>query len=237
MTANDIIKKYAKLLVEYSLELKKGDKLLISSTYLAEELLKEVYAQALAVGAHPEFKIALNGAEKIFYDNASDSQLEYVSPLSKYVYENYDAVLHVLAPFNVKELQNTPAEKKQKSNAARADLNKLFMERAAAKQLRWTLCVFPTNAEAQECGMSRSEYADFVYNCCFLYENDPIGCWNKLEKDQQKIVDLLNSKKEIHYREAISTSNSERTAEHGLIRPAKTICRAAKSLPGRWKIR
>lgn len=200
MTANDIIKKYAKLLVEYSLELKKGDKLLISSTYLAEELLKEVYAQALAVGAHPEFKIALNGAEKIFYDNASDSQLEYVSPLSKYVYENYDAVLHVLAPFNVKELQNTPAEKKQKSNAARADLNKLFMERAAAKQLRWTLCVFPTNAEAQECGMSRSEYADFVYNCCFLYENDPIGCWNKLEKDQQKIVDLLNSKKEIHYR-------------------------------------
>jgi len=200
MTTNDIIKKYAKLLVEYSLELKKGDKLLIYSTYLAEELLKEVYAQALAAGAHPEFKIALNGTEKIFYDNASDSQLEYISPLSKYVYEKYDAALHILAPFNVKELQNTPAEKKQKCNAAKAHLNKLFMERAAAKELRWTLCVFPTNAEAQECGMSQSEYADFVYNCCFLYENDPIGCWNKLEKDQQKIVDLLNSKKEIHYK-------------------------------------
>jgi aminopeptidase len=48
--------------------------------------------------------------------------------------------------------------------------------------------------------MSLAEYADFVYNCCFLYEDDPIGCWDKLEKGQQKIVDLLNTKKEVHYK-------------------------------------
>ena len=35
-----IYEKYAKLLVHYSLGLKKGDKLLISSTYLAEPLIK-----------------------------------------------------------------------------------------------------------------------------------------------------------------------------------------------------
>jgi len=200
MTTNDVLKKYAKVLVNYSLELKKGDKLLIASSYLAEDLLKEVYSQALAAGAYPEFKIAINGTDKIFYDNAADHQLEYVSPVSRYIYEKYDAVLHVLAPFNVKELQNTPAEKKQKCSAARAEINKIFMQRAADKELRWNLCVFPTNAEAQECGMSQSEYADFVYNCCFLYEDDPIGCWNKLEKDQQKIVDFLNGRKEIHYK-------------------------------------
>jgi len=200
MATNDIIKKYAKLLVEYSLGLKKGDKLLINSTYLAEELLKEVCVQALAAGAHPELKISLNGTAKIFYDNASDSQLEYISPLSKYVNENYDATLDILAPFNVKELQNIPAEKKQKCIAARAEMNKVFMKRAAAKELRWTLCEFPTNAGAQECGMSQSEYADFVYNCCFLYEDDPIRCWEKLERDQQRIVDLLNRKKVIHFK-------------------------------------
>jgi aminopeptidase len=110
----DIIKKYAKLIVNYSLALKKGDRVLLSSTYLAEELLKEVYAEALKVGAFPEFRIAMNGTEKIFYDNASDSQLEYVSPLTKYVYENYDALLNVIAPFNVKELQNTPPRKSKR---------------------------------------------------------------------------------------------------------------------------
>jgi aminopeptidase len=200
MTINNIIEKYAKVLVNYSLELKKGDKLLICSTYLAEELLKEVYAQALMAGAHPEFKISLNGTGKIFYDKASDSQLEYISPLNKYVYENYNAVLHVLAPFNLKELQNVEAAKKQKTSLAWTELNKLFMKRAAAKELRWTLCVFPTNAEAQECGMSNDEYADFVYNCCFLYEDDPISCWERLGKNQQRIIDYLNGKKEIHFK-------------------------------------
>ncbi len=200
MTTYDIIKKYAKLLVDYSLGLKAGDKLLINSTYLAEELLKEVYEQALAAGVQPEFKISLNGTEKIFYDNASDNQLQYISPLSRYVYENYDLILHVLAPFNVKELQNTPAERKQKCIAAWAEMHKIFMKRSAENKLRWTLCVFPTNAEAQECGMSQSEYADFVYNCCFLYEDDPIECWKKLERGQQKIVDLLNRKSQIHFK-------------------------------------
>jgi len=200
MATNDIIKKYAKLLVEYSLGLKAGDKLLIQSTYLAEELLKEVYAQALAAGAYPEFRISLNGTEKIFYDGASDKQLQYVSPLSRYVYENYNAILNIIAPFNVKELQNVDPSKKQKANAARADLNKIFMNRAAADELRWTLCVFPTSAEAQECGMSLAEYGDFVYNACFLYESIPIDRWKKLEKDQQKIVDLLNSRNQIHFK-------------------------------------
>ncbi|MDD5135575.1 MAG: aminopeptidase, partial [Phycisphaerae bacterium] len=200
MESSETIKKYAKVLVDYSLALKAGDKLLINSTYLAEELLKEVYAQALKAGAHPELKIALDGTDKIFYDNASDSQLEYISPLSKYVYEKYDAVLNVVAPFNVKELQNVDPAKKQKCSSARADLNKLFMQRAAADELRWTLCVFPTGAEAQECGMSLADYEDFVYNCCFLFEPDPIGCWLKLEKDQQRLVELLNPKKETHFK-------------------------------------
>ncbi len=198
--ALEILKKYAKLLVNYSMGLKKADRVLLVSTYLAEELLKEVYAEALGIGAHPDLKVAINGTEKIFYDNASDMQLEYISPLTQYVYENYDALLNVISPFNVKELQNTPATKKQKAAAARAELNKIFMRRSAAGELRWTLCVYPTDAEAQECGMSLNEYADFVYNVCFLNEPDPVACWNQLESDQQRIVDLLNTKNNIQFR-------------------------------------
>jgi leucyl aminopeptidase (aminopeptidase T) len=50
---NTIYEKYAKLLVHYSLGLKKGDKLLISSTYLAEPLIKEVYREALTMRRLP----------------------------------------------------------------------------------------------------------------------------------------------------------------------------------------
>ncbi len=196
---SNIYVKYAELLVNYSLELKEGDKFLIRSSYLAEELVKEVYRQALAIGAHPEFRVSLNGTEKVFYETASDDQLKYVSPCAKYVIDNYDVLLNVTSPFNLKELGNVDPAKKQTVSIARTEINKTFMQRAADKELQWTLCVFPTDAAAQECGMSRAEYEEFVYSACFLYDEDPLDKWRQLRDGQQRIVDLLNGKSQIKY--------------------------------------
>ncbi len=197
-----IYEKYAELLVKYSLEMKKGDKVLVRSTYLAEGLLREVYREMLEAGGHPEFQVGFEGSQRIFYEKAGDAQLKYVSPTSRYIVDNYEAMLHIEAPFNVRELQNVPAAKKQMASIARADLNKTFFERAARKELKWNLCVFPTNAAAQECGMSLAEYEDFVYSACFLYDEDPIARWCELHDRQQKIVDMLNTKERIEYKSA-----------------------------------
>jgi aminopeptidase len=194
-----IYEKYAKLLVNHSLELKKADKLLIISTYLAEDLLKEICREALLVGAHPELRININGIDKIFYDTASDEQLRYVSPAIKYVFENYEAILTVLAPFNLKELQNVDPAKKQTLSLSRADIIKTELKRAAEGTLNWNLCVFPTDAAAQECGMSKNEYEQFVYAACFLNEDDPIAKWKELDKEQQRIVSYLAGKDHIRY--------------------------------------
>jgi len=195
----NIYEKYAKLLVNYSLRLKKDDKLLIRSSYLAEPLLKEVYREALLAGANPEMKIAINGADKIFYDNASDEQLEYISPNTQYTYKNFDAMLMIIAPFNMKELQNVDPNKKQTAQMARAELSKLVMHRSADGSLNWNLCVFPTDAAAQECGMSKEEYEHFVYSACFLLDDDPVEKWKEIENFQQKIIDYLNGKETIRY--------------------------------------
>ncbi|MHC4644425.1 MAG: aminopeptidase [Planctomycetota bacterium] len=196
---NDIHEKYAKLLVQHSLRLKKDDRFFVMSSYLAEDLLKEVYREALAVGAHPEFQVSLNNTEKIFYDCAADEQLRYVSPVSTYVVENYDALLTVLAPFNLKELENVEPKKKQTVAIARTELRKTILKRTAQKDLNWTICAFPTDAAAQECGMSRTEYERFIYAACLLYEDDPVAKWHELEKEQQRAVDHLNGKDEIKF--------------------------------------
>lgn len=195
-----IYEKYAKLLVEYSLKLKENDRFLIKGSYLAEPLIQQVYKYAVQAGALPETNISINGLSKIFYDNASDIQLEDISPVAKYQIENYDAVLNIDSPFNLKQLQNVDPSKKQKSAAARREINKIFMNRAAQGQLRWTLCVFPTNSQSQEAGMSIDEYEEFVYSACMLYQDDPVKSWNDLSNQQQRIVDLLNTKDKIHYK-------------------------------------
>jgi aminopeptidase len=196
---NNIYEKYAAMLVNYSLGLKKGEKVLVKSSYLAEELIKEIYRHALNAGAHPEFQLSFRGEEKIFYDCACEEQLKYVSPASRCVVDNYDALLYIEAPFNSKELQNVKAEKKQIVSIARTDINRVFMQRAAAGQLKWTVCVFPTESAAQECGMSGSEYEKFVYSACFLYDDDPEASWKILHDKQQKVTDFLNSKIQIKY--------------------------------------
>jgi aminopeptidase len=194
-----IYRKYAELLLHYSLRLKKSDKLLIMSSYLAEDLLREVYREALAIGAYPEFNISLNGTDKIFYDTANDDQLKYVSPTIKYALENYDAFLMIRAPFNLKELENIDPAKKQIVSLGRAYINKTIFTRSAEGKLAWNLCVFPTDAAAQECAMSKSEYEQFVYSACFLNEADPIGKWQQFDKTQQRIADYLMTKEIVRY--------------------------------------
>jgi aminopeptidase len=197
----NIYKKYAKLLVNYSLELKKGDRFLIQSSYLAEELVKEIYREALIAGAHPEYDVSINGTSKIFYDTASDEQLKYISARSKYVYENYEALLTVMSPFNVKELENVDPDKKQTRSIAIKDLVATHIKRAVnlERDLKWTGCAFATDAAAQEGSMSKEEYEEFIYSACFLNETDPVAKWLELGKKQQKIVDYLNRRNDIRF--------------------------------------
>jgi len=197
---NKLYENYAKVLVEYSLDVQKGDKILIRSSYHSRELVKFVYREILKAGGHPELNVSLPEIEKTLYDFASDSQLEYISPVAAFYVEKYDGILNIDAPYNLKSLQNVDPKKKQMVSVAKTELNKTFMTRAAAGDLKWTLCVFPTESAAQEAGMSRDEYADFVYSSCFLFEDDPIACWRELRDSQQRVVDMLNTKENIHYK-------------------------------------
>ncbi len=192
-----IYQKYARLLVRYCLELKRGDKLLVNSTYLAEPLIREVYREALDAGAHPDLQIGIGELSKIFYDHASDAQLRYVSPMYMEAVKSYDAFLNIRAPFNVKELQSVESEKKKRVAIAQTRVKKLFMKRASKGALKWTLCEFPTDSQAQESSLSRSEFEEMVYSACFLYSENPQFEWERVRASQQRIVDFLNARRSI----------------------------------------
>jgi aminopeptidase len=56
-----ILSKYADLLVNYCLDIQQGDKLFVSSTTLAEPLVREVYRHALRAGAFLCLQFVSNG--------------------------------------------------------------------------------------------------------------------------------------------------------------------------------
>ena len=66
------------------------------------------------------------GSQEIFYRHAGDDQLDHVSPVWRYVIENYDAYLVIGAPENTRELANADPERQQRSRKAGAEVFQLL---------------------------------------------------------------------------------------------------------------
>jgi|APTNR8051073442_1049403.scaffolds.fasta_scaffold00734_13 aminopeptidase len=196
----NILSKYAALLVNYCLEIKEGDKLYVRSTTLAEPLVREVFRLALRAGAVVEVDLEFRERNRILLQEAGESQLRYVPSLYGQAMESFDAYLFIRAPFNLREDQSNDAAKAKIVQEATKPAQQAYFERTATRALKRNLCQFPTIASAQEAGMSLEEYEHFVYGACKLYDEDPTQSWLNVRKAQQGIVDLLNSREKIHYK-------------------------------------
>lgn len=197
MMADQRIVKLAKLLVNYSLSIKKGDRVLIEGLDITSPLVKEVYREAIKNGAYVDTHVALEGLSEVFYKEASNEQLDYVKPLNKFMMENYDVLLSLWGGYNEKELTNIDPEKMKRHVTANREINIRFLERMST-DLRWCGTQFPTHASAQEGNMSLEEYEDFVYNAGLLYKDDPVAEWKEISKNQDLICKYLNAKKQLH---------------------------------------
>ena len=114
--------------------------------------------------------------------------------------EEYEAYLFIRAPFNLFESQSNDPEKVKIRKEATSELNSTYFQRTATRELKRNLCQFPTDAAAQNAGMSLEEYEQFVYGACHLFADDPIKEWLEVRRSQQQIVDLLNAREDIRYR-------------------------------------
>lgn len=184
--------KYAHLLLHYCLSLKEGERILVSTSFLAEPLAKELYREACRIGAQMEFSFSFEEMGTVFMQHAKDSLLDKVSPFYALAIENFDAYLVVRAPYNTREEMAYDADKQKRKMAAGASLNKIYFDRTASGSLKRCLCQFPTQGAANDAGMSLDAYTDFIACACKLNEEDPIAAWQKLGADQQHIVDYLN---------------------------------------------
>jgi len=195
--ADTRIEKLADLLVNYSVGVRKGDKVVIEGSPLAEPLIKAVYARVLQAGGSPLLRMQPEGLDELFYKYASDEQIQHVPPPDRLVVETYDVRIFIRGIENTKALTGVDPAKTVLRSRARRELMQTMMRRSASGELRWTLALYPTNAPAQDAEMSLSEYEDFVYGACMPDMNDPIGYWQRFSARQDRIVDWMKGKKRI----------------------------------------
>ena len=191
------MKKLADVLVNYSVGVLPGDWVIIQGETLAAPMVKEIYRQVILAGGHPNTQLGFSGLSEVFYKNASEEQLKWISPFSKQSYEEADVIINLMGTTNTRSLTNIDPQKIAMTQTARGELFQTFMKRSAEGTVRWVGSMFPCNAQAQEAEMSLSDYEDFVYSATFADRDDPVAEWQKCHKKQQVIVDWLKGKKHL----------------------------------------
>jgi aminopeptidase len=195
-----ILAKYAHLLLHYCLQVREGQRLFISSTVLAEPLLQAIHREATRNDVAVEYDLSFRKKAGIFWEEAKGSVLDMESMLYQYAMEHFDAFLAIRAPYDLYEELHATAEQKKRKSAAGKKSNEFYFKRTAEGSLVRSLCQYPTKAAAEAAGMTIDEYADFVFNACRLYDEDPVQSWLNVRQAQQGIVDFLNKADVIRYK-------------------------------------
>lgn len=160
--------KAAKILVDWSTNIKKNEYVQIITEPAAKYLALEVYKRVLQKGAYPILKVSLPGQTHIYYKYASEEQLKKFPDIAMYEMKKTDAVIYIGGRENTRELSDINPKK----IAIRSKtLERLFEYRT--NNTRWTIYHYPTNAIAQEADMALTDFRSFVFKATNInWENE-----------------------------------------------------------------
>jgi aminopeptidase len=182
---------FAGLLVDYCLEVRAGQTVTVGSSTLAEPLLLELQRAILEREAWPLLRVELPDQALRFYAHARDRQLDEMPRVALLEAENADANVYVQAPQNTRALAGVDPARITRLSRARARV------REAILRGRWCSTLWPTQALAQQAGMSLSEYSAFVARALFLHTADSVAAWGELHAFQDRLIERLTRASEL----------------------------------------
>ena len=200
------IKKLAKVITEYSVGIKPGDRVYITASPVAQPLTLAVIEQVIKMGGHPHITAGsgyyhldlVPGASELLLKYGSDEQLQYMNPIELMAVRDFDVRIAIKADTNTKALSGVDPKRVAMITSARRVLTETLMNRSAVGDLRWCVTLFPTDSNAQDADMSLRDYEDFVFGAGLLDDPDPVARWQEIAARQQKYIDWLKGKKRVH---------------------------------------
>jgi aminopeptidase len=180
------VKQLAKLLIEHSVFVKKGENVMISASTEDVPLVNELYRRVLLKGAFPSVNITTPEMSYIYYRNASSAHLKKFPTIAFATIKKMKKYIGIGSPSNTRDLSNIdPKRISLRSKVTRPISD--YVVNAKPKIYRCSLD-FPTNALAQDAEMSLEEYEDFLFGAC-------LQNWPKLARHFRKVQAIFNRAK------------------------------------------
>jgi aminopeptidase len=190
--------KVADLMVNYSLGVQPGQRVMIQGALGGEPLMAEISKKVIQAGAFPMLAPYYSEYFENIYRYANPENFDaLLQPLMDMV-KTYDHRVFIYGENNTKFASQFDPAITSKYSAAASRITDIMLKREAKGDMHWVLSLFPTNAYAQDAGMSLRDYEDFVYNAILPDPDDPVAYWNKVKARQDKIIAWLKGKQQVH---------------------------------------
>ena len=183
------IEKLASNLLSHSINLQKGEKILIEIIGMdAIPLGKELIKQAENIGAIPFFNIIDYEIMREMLLNCTEEQMKIFAKHDVQRMKDMNAYIGIRASTNTAELNGVPVEKMEIHNKYYT-LPVHFKERV--KHTKWCILRYPNASMAQMSNMNTEQFEDFYFKVCTLD-------YDKMSKAMDPLVDLMNRTKNVH---------------------------------------
>lgn len=175
------IKKLSDLLVQYSCNVQKGDKVLVSyegecCKPLIRQLIKDIYA----AGGFPYAEIRDSSITREIMLGCNEEQIEFLNECQLAQMKGMQAYIAVRAGGNTSELSDVPSEKlNMYSKLTRPTLD------YRVNETKWVVLRYPNNSMAQLANTSLESFEDFYFDVCTLD-------YKKMSNAMDALVDLMN---------------------------------------------
>jgi len=175
------ITKLAQNLINYSVRLKPGERILIEN-YNAGELTKALVEEAYKAGGVPFVNVFDTEINRVLISSSTDGQLEYIAKWGVQQMSDMQAYIGVRGSLNVSEMGGVPAERMKKYMEI---CSHAIHHKIRVKKTKWCVLRYPNDSMAQLADMPTEEFENFYFDVCNLD-------YSKMSKAMDSLTALMD---------------------------------------------
>ena len=180
--------KLAELLVNYSCDVQKGERVLIEATGIPTDFVCALVRQVYARGGVPLVQLNDTKVQREMLMGATEEQLHFMASIEAQRMQGCQAYIGVRGGENALELCDVPSEKQ-------AMYNRLLWSKVHADiripKTRWVVLRYPLSAMAQQAGMSTEAFEDFYFDVCTMD-------YQKMNDAMEALVERMERTDKVH---------------------------------------
>lgn len=159
------ITQLAQNLINYSIEVKKGERVLLHGVDVPDDIMVELVRAVRAKKAHPHVKVQHSRVQRAFLMGCTAEQLDFQCAIELEEMKGMDGYVAVRGAANIFETSDVPSKDMQRAMGAMRPVLNWRVNNTKWVGLRW-----PSASMAQQSGMSTEAFEDFYFDvCCMDY--------------------------------------------------------------------